>query len=282
MVTWWPVQQCRRQPQNCSSGKAANVDVETTWMVAEWRGNPHLYIFSRYEQEVLELKRRHAPESSSRDEAGVSGEGLERKSLIFPTKTSTSYVRLYPQDYPNLSAFTLCLRAASEASHEYALFSYATSNHDNELLIWQRSNGGLSLEFGDAKVEFFLPKMNALLRHICVTCESAGGMATFWVNGERSIRKVVKRGGIVHVGGVIILGQDQDSVGGGFDWSQSFVGEITDVNMWDHVLTASEIKAVSQGCHCPGGNIIDWATIRYTASGKVNIQDNDECATSIS
>ncbi|XP_041068210.1 serum amyloid P-component-like [Carcharodon carcharias] len=199
------------------------------------------------------------------------------KALRFQTQTSTSYVRLYPSNCPNLSAFTLCFRAASEASHSYTLFSYATSNHNNELLIWKGKKGRLCLYLGNIVVGFSLPEMNALLRHICVTCESAGGLATFWVDGERSIRKVVKRGGIVHGGGAIILGQDQDRVGGGFDWSQSFVGEITDVNMWDHVLTASEITSVSQGCHCPGGNIIDWATIRYTTSGKVNIQDNNDC-----
>ncbi|XP_078422478.1 serum amyloid P-component-like [Cetorhinus maximus] len=203
--------------------------------------------------------------------------GFTGKSLRFQTKTATSYVRLYPTNCPNLSAFTLCFRAASEASHGYGLFSYATSNHNNELLIWKGNKGRLCLYLGNVIVEFSLPEMNAQLRHICVTWESAGGLATFWVDGERSIRKVGKRGGIVHGGGAIILGQEQDRVGGGFDVRQSFVGEITDVNMWDHVLTANEIKVVSQGCHCPGGNIIDWATVRFTASGNVNIQDNNDC-----
>lgn len=206
-----------------------------------------------------------------------AGYGFKGKSLIFSTKTGDSYTRLYPKSWPPLSAFTLCLRAASEGSHDYPLFSYATSNHDNELLIWQKSNGQLSLELGSTIVRFYLPSMNALLRHICATWESKHGLMTFWVNGERSLRKVGSSGGIVRGGGSVILGQEQDTVGGRFDSTQSFVGEITDVNMWDHVLAASKIKVVSQGCYGIGGNIINWATVSYTAVGNVHIKDNNDC-----
>ncbi|XP_041068209.1 mucosal pentraxin-like [Carcharodon carcharias] len=132
------------------------------------------------------------------------------KALRFQTQTSTSYVRLYPSNCPNLSAFTLCFRAASEASHSYTLFSYATSNHNNELLIWKGDKGRMCLYLGNIVVGFSLPEMNALLRHICVTWESTGGLATFWVDGERSIWKVGKKGGIVHGGGAIILVQEQE------------------------------------------------------------------------
>ncbi|XP_078093838.1 C-reactive protein-like isoform X3 [Mustelus asterias] len=207
-----------------------------------------------------------------------AGYGFAGKSLIFSTKTGNSYVRLYPSRWPPLSAFTLCLKAASEASHGYSLFSYATSNHHNELLIWQENNEEISLELGSTVVRFSLPKMNALLRHICVTWESENGLITFWVNGERSLYKVGSRGGIVRAGGSVILGQEQDSVGGGFDINQSFVGEITDVNMWDHVLSANEIKAISQDCQSAEGNIIDWTTVSYTAIGNVHVKDNNDCS----
>ncbi|XP_078094562.1 C-reactive protein-like [Mustelus asterias] len=211
-----------------------------------------------------------------------AGYGFAGKSLIFSTKTGNSYVRLYPSRWPPLSAFTLCLKAASEASHSYSLFSYATSNHHNELLIWSRNEEELSLHLGGAVVRFSLPKMNALLRHICVTWESEKGLITFWVNGERTVQKAGKKGGIVLGGGAIILGQEQDSVGGGFDHRQSFVGEITDVNMWDHVLPACKIKAASQGYYSAEGNIIDWAKIQFTMKGRVNIENNNDCSSHIS
>ncbi|XP_048414323.1 C-reactive protein-like [Stegostoma tigrinum] len=207
------------------------------------------------------------------------GAGLARKSLTFPNKTMNSYVQLNPMSCPNLFAFTLCLRAASEDSHSYGLFSYATSQNANELLLWKWSDTRLDLYLRDTVIPFSLPAMNALMRHICVSWESEHGEVTFWVNGQRSARKVGRRGKMVRGGGTFILGQEQDSVGGGFDIKQSFAGEITDVNLWDHVLTATEIKAVSESCNSLGGSIIDWSTISYSARGKVNIQDNKDCTT---
>ncbi|XP_078059604.1 C-reactive protein-like [Mustelus asterias] len=206
-----------------------------------------------------------------------AGYGFAGKSLIFSTKTDNSYVRLYPSRWPSLSAFTLCLRAASEESRGYGLFSYATPRTYNELLIWS-SNEELCLYLGGTIVKFSLPKMNALLRHICVTWESEEGLVTFWVNGERTVQKAGKKGGTVLGGGSIILGQEQDSVGGAFDIRQSFVGEITDVNMWNHVLPACKIKAVSQGYYSAEGNIIDWAKIHFTVKGKVKIKNSNDCS----
>ncbi|XP_067863073.1 C-reactive protein-like isoform X1 [Heptranchias perlo] len=206
-----------------------------------------------------------------------ASQGLEKKSLIFPTKTSTSYVVLEPKEMPSLPAFTLCMKVASESTFGYSLFSYATTHHDNELLVWYERNGDFSLYLSSTEINFILSEMDAQLRHMCVTWESEEGLTTFWVNGQRSIEKVVNRKGNVRGGGTIILGQEQDSVGGRFDANQCFVGEMADVNLWDHVLTANEINVVSQGCGCLGGNIIDWATIRYKSVGNVKIKDNKDC-----
>ncbi|XP_038646160.1 C-reactive protein-like [Scyliorhinus canicula] len=192
-------------------------------------------------------------------------------------ETSDSYVELKPAKCPDLSAFTVCLRAASELDREYVLFSYATSYHNNELLIWQGKNGILVLYLGQNTVGFSLPIMNALLRHICVTWEARSSLVTVWVNGERTLQRQIKSTTVVHGGGAIILGQEQDTVRGRFDLDQSFVGEITDVNMWSYALKACAVKAVSQGVHSAGGNIISWASVRYIANGSVNIKNNNDC-----
>ncbi|XP_067905949.1 C-reactive protein-like [Heterodontus francisci] len=206
-----------------------------------------------------------------------ASEGLSGNSLIFPIQTNNSSVKLLPTEVPDLRAFTLCLRVASEEWRSYSLFSYATSDHHNELLLWYNPLGTFSLLLRQFIISFTLPEMNALLRHTCVTWESRTGITTFWVNGQRSIQKVVNQGGIVRGGGTYILGQEQDSVGGGFDIKQCFVGEVTGVDLWDHVLSSNDIKAISQGCHCPGGNIIDWSTLKYVSAGIVTIKDHGDC-----
>ncbi|XP_032901402.1 C-reactive protein-like isoform X3 [Amblyraja radiata] len=208
---------------------------------------------------------------------GSDSIGMYGKSVRFPAKTANSFVRLHAADFSSLTAFTVCLRAASEETRSYSLFSYATDFHANELLLWQESKTQFQLELGTLQIAFNLPEMNGLLRHICVTWESQEGEITVWVNGRRSVRKVDGKGQVVKGLGQFILGQEQDSVGGGFDINQSFVGEITDVHMWDHVLQSNDIKTVSQGCLRYGGNIIDWGSTPYTFEGIVAIEDNKDC-----
>ena len=59
-------------------------------------------------------------------------------------------------------------------------------------------------------------------------------------------------------GGVTYLGQDQDSMGGGFNPRQSWSGEITQFNVWDFPL---EEWMVENAAECRSdilGNVIKW------------------------
>ncbi|XP_026114327.1 pentraxin fusion protein-like isoform X2 [Carassius auratus] len=164
--------------------------------------------------------------------------GLGGKVLLFPTETDTSYVKLIPEKPLSLSAFTLCMRVATElpGQREIILFAYR------------------------------VPKT-----HLCITWESETGLTAFWVDGRRSLFQFYRRGHLIHPGGIVLLGQDADRFVGGFDASQSFVGEITDVHMWDHVLSSSQVKAVysNQEPYVPKGNVFDWDTIKYDITGNV-------------
>lgn len=71
-------------------------------------------------------------------------------------------------------------------------------------------------------------------------------------------------------GGAIILGQDADSNLDKFDINQSFVGEISDVHMWDSVLTAGEIELLYNNQYeAPSGNVINWNSLQYQTFGNV-------------
>ncbi len=45
--------------------------------------------------------------------------------------------------------------------------------------------------------------------------------------------------------GVFILGQNQDSPGENFDFNQAFSGELSQVGIWDRILTLSEIRQMT-------------------------------------
>jgi hypothetical protein len=45
--------------------------------------------------------------------------------------------------------------------------------------------------------------------------------------------------------GIWVIGQDQDSYGGGFHRKNAFQGSLTEVNIWDRVLDANEISTLA-------------------------------------
>ncbi|XP_016403417.1 pentraxin fusion protein-like, partial [Sinocyclocheilus rhinocerous] len=166
--------------------------------------------------------------------------GLGGKVLLFPTKTNSSFVKLTPEKPLSLSAFTLCMRVATElqVTRDIILFAYRTFNVD-ELNLWREAGGHLSLYIQSSSngAFFLLPPLSTFQTHLCVTWDSATGLTAFWVDGRRSLFKIYRKGLSIRPGGTVLLGQDADAYLSTFDAEQSFVGEITDVQMWDYVLS---------------------------------------------
>ncbi|RXN21786.1 pentraxin fusion -like protein [Labeo rohita] len=206
--------------------------------------------------------------------------GLAGKVILFPNETATSFVKLTPEKPLSLSAFTLCMRVATElqGAREIILFAYRTQDYD-ELNVWREKDGRLSLYLQSSSngALFYLPPLSTFQTHLCITWDSATGLTAFWVDGHRSVFQLYKKGHSIRPGGAILLGQDPDSYVGDFDAGQSFVGEITDVQMWDHVFSGTEIRAVcsNQEPYVPKGNMFDWNTIKYEITGNVVVAQNN-------
>ncbi len=70
------------------------------------------------------------------------------------------------------------------------------------------------------------------------------------------------RGYTIREGGTLVLGQEQDSVGGDFDADQSFKGMLLNVNVWNEVLLASQIEEMSSSSclldEWNAGNVYKW------------------------
>ena len=59
----------------------------------------------------------------------------------------------------------------------------------------------------------------------------------------------------------MIIGQDQDKLGGGFVTADSFKGEMTGINVWDHVLSDADISKLAESCSAGEGNITSMADL---------------------
>uniref|UniRef100_A0A4X2JUF3 Pentraxin family member n=1 Tax=Vombatus ursinus TaxID=29139 RepID=A0A4X2JUF3_VOMUR len=188
------------------------------------------------------------------------------KALLFPKPTANSYVTLTPLLNKKLQSFTVCLWTYSELSRGYSVFSYATRASANEILLFRDRVGQYSLTVGGEEVTFQVTESPLTPVDICATWESATGVAEIWMNGKPLVRKVMKVGYALSDNPKIILGQDQDTYGGGFDINQSFVGEIGNVHMWDYVLPPKLIKV-----KCFWGNVLNWRKLEFQKYGSMSI-----------
>ena len=76
---------------------------------------------------------------------------------------------------------------------------------------------------------------------------------------------------MIRGGGALVLGQEQDSEGGSFDANQSFIGEMTGVNIWDHLIKDDEIMRMSKSCLTGVGNVFQWRDFKDHLKGGVQI-----------
>ena len=76
-----------------------------------------------------------------------------------------------------------------------------------------------------------------------------------------------------------MLGQEQDALGGSFDVVQSFQGMLSNLNVWDQVLTATQIQQMSQSClsdEATDHKVYKW--IDFLREGNPRLVQRSTCA----
>ncbi|XP_077327295.1 serum amyloid P-component-like [Lithobates pipiens] len=195
---------------------------------------------------------------------------LEDKVFVFPKESSTDYVILRPTITRPLKKVSVCLRSYTDLSRPYALFSLATPGKDNAFVIYLQPPNTCLIFINQQATRFRIGLESLDWRHICVTWDSDTGVVQLWVNGKLYPRRGSMKGSSIAAETSIVLGQKKDPFGGGFDYMQSLVGEISDVHMWDYVLTPEDIQKVISGGH--NGNVINWLSLYYEIKGEVLVQ----------
>ncbi|XP_059210447.1 C-reactive protein-like [Centropristis striata] len=197
-------------------------------------------------------------------------EDLSDKMLTFPQETKTANVKV-TTSVQDFSAVTVCLRSITDLRRDHSLFSLATRSHHNAFLIfWVASTNLFSVHVGKPSATFGAMDYKLNEWHsVCATWKSASGLVQLWVDGKPSIRKYI--GGSRISRPSVILGQEQDTYGGGFDIKQSFAGMLSDVHMWDYVLSTREIRRYMDDGYFTPGNAI--RALEYHIIGRVLKED---------
>ncbi|XP_064416292.1 neuronal pentraxin-2 [Latimeria chalumnae] len=191
--------------------------------------------------------------------------------LHFPLRTNYMYARLRHSLTRELFAFSACLWLKPNAGADVGTpFSYAVPGQANELLLIEWGNNPMELLINDKVATLPLTINDGEWHHVCITWSTRDGIWESYQDG-------VKRGGgenlapwhPIKPGGVFILGQEQDTLGGRFDATQAFVGDMSDFHLWDHVLTPSEIFDLATCSSHLTGNILQWAEPEVELHGGV-------------
>uniref|UniRef100_A0A3B1K2E6 Neuronal pentraxin 1 n=1 Tax=Astyanax mexicanus TaxID=7994 RepID=A0A3B1K2E6_ASTMX len=195
-------------------------------------------------------------------EKGTKGNKLQDKfQLTFPLRTNYMYAKV-KRSLPEMYAFTLCLWIKSNASPGVGTpFSYAVPGQANELVLIEWGNNPMEILINDkvAKLPFLIN--DGKWHHMCITWTTRDGMWEAFQDGVlRGSGENLAPYHPIKPHGVLVLGQEQDTLGGGFDATQAFVGELANFNIWDKKLSSSEIYSLATcNSRAPSGNVLSWA-----------------------
>ena len=111
--------------------------------------------------------------------------------------------------------------------------------------------------------------------YICVSWDNTDGSYQLYTDGQLTgSGEGLMKAHVIQSGGVVVLGQDQDSMGGGFDTDDAFgPGQLAEVNMWSRVLPGSEIAAQYQDCRIPQGSVHAWSQFKAAIRGAAQVEE---------
>ncbi|XP_075905408.1 serum amyloid P-component-like [Nelusetta ayraudi] len=204
----------------------------------------------------------------------ASPQDLSGKMFLFPQESNTAYVKL-TTSIQDFSSLTVCHRSFTDLKRDHALFSFSTSFNPNGVLVfWDNANKELEPHVKDQKTEYsgldYKPNM---WHSICTTWDSTSGLVQMWFDGQPMVRKFSTTGPNIRGNPIIIIGQEQDSHGGGFDAKQSFVGMMSDIHMWDNVLSPCQIHKYMDELDFTPGNVLNWSALEFQKYQNVLIDD---------
>ena len=79
----------------------------------------------------------------------------------------------------------------------------------------------------------------------------------------------IQKGKFIPKGGIFVIGEEQDSLEGEFTPSESFIGDLSQLNIWDRELSANEIYDLATMCGHQEGNVVAWSDFSSQKTGHV-------------
>ncbi|XP_023210350.1 C-reactive protein 1.4-like isoform X1 [Centruroides sculpturatus] len=207
----------------------------------------------------------------------------------FSPSNSSYFPRIKAENFfPSIWEFTACswLKPYILDNVELSIISYATSRHDNEILIYLERNGSnyeVKFHIGVPYAQFkcALPWKPGQWRHLCATWFAPTKTIHLYQNGQeceylRTYSAFESKE--VPSGGTLVIGQDQDAPDSEYQKHQSWHGDIAEVHIWDEQLSLEQIRDTGS---CEGsmreGNLFAWMKTPMTVKDNVVLSATHLC-----
>nr|XP_021529792.1 LOW QUALITY PROTEIN: adhesion G-protein coupled receptor D2 [Aotus nancymaae] len=186
-------------------------------------------------------------------------------ALVFGERTADRAARLR-RPLPELAALTACahLQWDCASPDAAALFSVAAPALPNALQLRAFAEPGGVVRAALVVRGHHGPFLAAFRadgrwHHVCATWEQRGGRWALFSDGRRRAgARGLGAGHPVPSGGMLVLGQDQDSLGGGFSARDAFSGNLTDFHLWARALSPAQLQR-ARACAPPHeGLLFRW------------------------
>ena len=168
--------------------------------------------------------------------------------LDFSVSGTADYVILPSTVLSGKTNITTAFWLKTSSVESQAIISGAKAGVDNEYLIFFGSKTSISLYNGANIAAFNIPSIaDNSWHHYAVVRDDTNNQANLYVDGaaDNENPKAVTLSTLTVDAGGLVVGQEQDSVGGGFDAAQDMGSVFDDLRIYNRVLTLSEIQALA-------------------------------------
>ncbi len=124
------------------------------------------------------------------------------------------------------------------AANEVLIMYYA---QDSVLKVFVDHDGGGNFQTAGISVPTLF---NNAWHHVAVTWRGSDGKVNVYIDGIRVGGGTLRSGARVAPNGKLVLGQDQDVLGGGFQKEQSYQGLMDDFQIYDYVKSSYAIQSL--------------------------------------
>lgn len=132
-------------------------------------------------------------------------------------------------------------QAPSIPGHGPTIVSYATRSSTNEFLIWNPDSLTVTLKNRD--IDTHVSVNDGQNHRVTVTWQSAGGVLILYDNGREVWRGAANAGDVIGGNGKLVLGQDQDTYGGGFGTNDAYQGKIITASLATTAVSGAQLAA---------------------------------------